>query len=518
MFRMPPGSRTHASQIHAAKNPFSLFEVVEGRLNLSNSTFSGASGREAGDNADSCMKLTDANVSIKECDFQRNGGDDGAAIKATGSRIIVAKSTFEKNIARKRGILSVRDGGSLEIHSCHFISNRAGESGGAIDARKTHIVITKSTFRNNEAGLVASARRPSSGQHLIERDAREETSPSSSYGGAAYFDRVTGEIEDCEFQSNKARNDGGGIYVEESTMDIVGGNVDNNRASNGGGVYVRRSRVVISEGDFKGNNASEEGGGIKVYEGSDVTIKQTSFKANRAGDEGGGIIAGKSYVRVMGATFEGNIAKDEGGRISADFGTELHVHQSLFKKNHAGDGGAVEHGEKSAGYFSSVTFEENTALGYGGSVAAEYAKLSFIDSAFRNGAAGLGGSFISLSENCDVHIESTSMTRGSAKRGGAIDVLTSVLKARGLDVSNCSAETHGGALMSTYSAIVCVDCSLQKNSARETGGGISFEAGEKDKNLVLQLEGTSVSRNTAKVGGEFSLQWQQVGDRCIISL
>ena len=515
---MPSGSRTYANRIHATRNPCSLFQVVEGRLNLSNSKFLGTSNREAGSHTDSCIKLTDANVSIGQCIFRRNRGDDGAAIKATGSSIIVEQSTFEKNVAQNKGTLSVRDGGSLGIYSCHFISNRARESGGALDAAKTNITILNSTFMKNIAGSLFRVRRPN-GQGPIERDARKEISPSSSKGGAVYFDDVTADIEECKFRSNKARNDGGGIYVKESKeINIVGGNVEANHASDGGGVYARHSGVVIRDGDFKRNTASEEGGGIKVLEDSTVNIKQTTFEANNAGDEGGGVVAINSYVRVLNAAFEGNTADDEGGGISADFNTELHVHDSLFKKNRAGDGGAVEHGEDSQGNFSNVVFEGNTASGSGGSVAAEKAELSFVGSVFRDGTAeDGGGGFISLSERCKVHIENTSMTGGSAEGGGAIEVHTSTLHARRLDVSSCTAVTHGGALMSTHSRIECVDCSFQKNSANETGGAISFEVDEKDKKLVLRLEGTTVSHNKAEIGGEFSLRQQQVDDRCIIS-
>lgn len=78
-----------------------------------------------------------------------------------------------------------------------------------------------------------------------------------------------------QIKSNRTVN-GGGVYANDSTLDIRGGDICLNNASNGGGVYIAKGSMAMSGGRIYGNTA---GSGASVYTNGSVTLSGSAALA-----------------------------------------------------------------------------------------------------------------------------------------------------------------------------------------------------------------------------------------------
>ena len=83
-------------------------------------------------------------------------------------------------------------------------------------------------------------------------------------------------------------NCGGGVYVS-GTFNMYGGTITGNAANNGGGVYVDESTTfVMTGGTITGNTATGNGGGVYVNDGATFVMTGGSITGNTADAEGNG--------------------------------------------------------------------------------------------------------------------------------------------------------------------------------------------------------------------------------------
>ena len=106
-------------------------------------------------------------------------------------------------------------------------------------------------------------------------------------GGALYAASNTDiGLDQCTLHENTAASKGGGVYVSDSILALLGTHVKKNRAADGGGVYAfGQASLEYEDVSFESNKADNHGGGMAI-ESYDVplqcTVQGSAFDKNKA--------------------------------------------------------------------------------------------------------------------------------------------------------------------------------------------------------------------------------------------
>lgn len=213
---------------------------------------------------------------------------------------------------------------------------------------------------------------------------------------------------------------GGGIYVDNGTVNIRGGVVAANRGSSGGGIFFQNGTLNISGGAVTGNwvnSGHDNGGGIYVKSGtlnlSGEGYVTNNYKACDCNDcqndvnnthGGGGIaLANGSVMNMTGGYVTGNYSGLAGGGIYAGFyagegGVHFTMSGGTIASNCAkyGEGGGLRIGGGTNGviqatnkvYITNNITNSNNDWGGGGIFVQEKGNLSIVNSLITNNSAG----------------------------------------------------------------------------------------------------------------------------------
>jgi hypothetical protein len=138
-------------------------------------------------------------------------------------------------------------------------------------------------------------------------------------GGGVYVENGTFTMSGGEISGNSAPFNGGGVYIQGGcTFTMSGGEIKNNTATNGGGVYVANSFgtfFTMNGGTISGNTASK-GGGVYIADNgrfimSDGTISGNTVAVGENNNGGGvyidyGLLILNSTAKIFGNTQDGN--------------------------------------------------------------------------------------------------------------------------------------------------------------------------------------------------------------------
>jgi hypothetical protein len=263
-------------------------------------------------------------------------------------------------------------------------------------------------------------------ERIVFRNGR---STSNNAAGGVTVSGATATFRLCTFQGNReeARATGGGgvkVFNGASVAFINSRWVGNSSDLRGGGLVVRDSTVTIQGGAFLGNRTNlpghqrnAAGGGIAVLNGV-LRVTGTRFEGNQAGWTGGGIYAiggwdrPGSDIRVTDSTFVDNVAEGNaccanpdvttGGAIQVEDQATLAVNGSLFLRNRADVGGAIDTYRAVVNVDRSVfrgnqTTRSRPERGAGGAIAVVSA--DFADSSTNNGAANRRSAQLTMSRS-----------------------------------------------------------------------------------------------------------------------
>ncbi len=150
--------------------------------------------------------------------------------------------------------------------------------------------------------------------------AESETEPNSN--GAVFnienWNNIT--ISNSIFENNKADNNGGAIYANNSDIEILNSSFQNNYAGNkGGAIYANNSAININENLFNENETIEYGGALYLYSLNAALIQNNIITNNIATDNyssGGGIYASNCNAEITNNEIADNQAYYEGGGVS----------------------------------------------------------------------------------------------------------------------------------------------------------------------------------------------------------
>lgn len=215
-------------------------------------------------------------------------------------------------------------------------------------------------------------------------------------------------------------NPGGGIYVNNGTLDISGGVIAANRGNSGGGIFVSNGTLNISDGAVTGNWVNDEhdngsgiylGGGTLKMSGGYVTNNykqkcddcQNDFNNTHGG--GGIALANSSAMNMTGGYVTGNYSGLAGGGIYAGFfgnNVKFTMSGGTIAGNCAelGEGGGLRIAGGTNGviqatnkvYITNNRTNSNDDWGGGGIFVQEKGHLAIMDALITNNDAdGFGG-------------------------------------------------------------------------------------------------------------------------------
>ena len=244
-------------------------------------------------------------------------------------------------------------------------------------------------------------------------------------GGGIYVSGSTLELTDSEVSSNQVYTHGGGagIYVNLGTLALETSLVTNNATpvtdypiEHGGGIYLGSSEATIQSSQVISNYAFGYGGGIYVND-STVWLTATEVISNRVDANGAGMAASSnSTVYVNDTLFSNNQASNEGGGIWVWQG-ELNLVNSTLSENSADDVGGIFVESNGSAVLTHTSIVSNTsATGPGGgisvtanSTATLYATLLAYNSSDNCGGDLVDGGHNLASDGSCLFTEATSL-------------------------------------------------------------------------------------------------------------
>lgn len=219
-------------------------------------------------------------------------------------------------------------------------------------------------------------------------------------GGGIYVDNGTVNIRGGVIAANRGSS-GGGIFFQNGTLNISGGavagnEVINGHSDNGGGIYVNSGTLNLSGGYVTNNykecgcndcrndvNNTHGGGGIALANGSVMNMTGGYVTGNYSGLAGGGIYAGffgnNVGFTMSGGTIAGNCAElGEGGGLRIAGGTngviqatnKVYITNNITNSNNDWGGGGIFVQEKGNLSIVNSLITNNSAGGFGGGVGA----------------------------------------------------------------------------------------------------------------------------------------------------
>lgn len=161
----------------------------------------------------------------------------------------------------------------------------------------------------------------------------------AALGGAVY---CTGGgtliIENSTIKNNSSEGSGGGLYINDCTVEIRNSTISANYADlNGGGVFLDRGTLHLHMNSQLESNDAELGGALYIDENGQVHIQDSVFRLNMA--QTGGSIYSSGIVDLFRSSLDGNLAYDGGAFYNVGTTT---ISQSTLVSNRADHyGGAV---------------------------------------------------------------------------------------------------------------------------------------------------------------------------------
>jgi hypothetical protein len=327
-----------------------------------------------------------------------SGASDGGAIRNHGTLNIYNSAIRRSFTADSHSGGAIFSSGPLTIVNSQILSNTAGSAGAIfVNGEQARVRIVDTRVSHNYASNVAIGRGGAiwvgslahlslEGGELYQNQARN--------GGGIYISpgavvTLTAGAYNAGpgITTNKANQDGGGIYNQQGTLTIDRSGIVYNTVVThtpnigyGGGIASFDGSLAISDTMVHYNSARIGGG---VYFSSSLTTTRASIHAspvtvNRAHLMGGGIYAHgapMTPISVTDSTFDENTAGTYGGGLGL-FNMLATVERSSFLANVADEGGGLYHGSTAASpfyhgllYLRDSTLTGNTAsTNFGGGI------------------------------------------------------------------------------------------------------------------------------------------------------
>ena len=440
-------------------------------------------------------------LTIINCNFTSNIADNGAQIlldeydgENDKKMISIINSSFNQGIKYTAGGNSIiLNHGNVIISNCNFTSNIVDNDGSAIYVAQ---IVQNVKFENNSF-----------------------TDNSAVNGGAIAFCSGAHKqinIINNHFTRNVASANGGAIVFTSNTIDgllIAGNCFKNNSAKNGGAIYTD-SAVIIDNCNFTSNTATTQGGGLYLTTDADNTyIEDCNFTDNQAYNAGA--VSCFAKASISGCNFKHNIATYVGG--AAILNANVTVSNSNFTDNIAHTaGGAISIANADGNLtFIDCNFTSNQAIGSSTSAGAIYlyaGSLTISNCDFTSNNANNGGAIRISRLGVNTQISGSNFTNNNATSGHGGAIYTdSPLDISDSNLDGNNATVGGGALYLSGNVIKSNinDCNFTANTACINGGAIFIDGNNVTvinskftKNIATENGGAIyVAKNNAIITG-----------------
>eukprot|EP01103_Thecamoeba_quadrilineata_P004019 TRINITY_DN1374_c0_g1_i1.p1 TRINITY_DN1374_c0_g1~~TRINITY_DN1374_c0_g1_i1.p1 ORF type:complete len:493 (+),score=82.24 TRINITY_DN1374_c0_g1_i1:82-1560(+) len=277
--------------------PIFIFTNITKSLSISGITFMNGRNTENG----GCLHISGTakssivigNSTFLQCTSQVNGG--GVDLKSAGA-VSVSGSLFFNNTANHGGGLHIETLESSEASLVDnlFEGNTARLSGGGLlitgTSTDAHVFVVSSTIKSNfgrdGAGLLTSVKG-------LYTDLTFHNNVAHSIGGAISIVFSTGPVQlTSSSVTDSIAEDGAGIYIYNSIVELTKTKIHNNLArNNGSGIYLQ---------------SKQSNGGPCATHFSDVILSE-----NRALGFGGGLFCQTGCAENQDTTFLNNVADSD---------------------------------------------------------------------------------------------------------------------------------------------------------------------------------------------------------------
>lgn len=305
-------------------------------------------------------------------DVDLSGKKDDAATSQDGKTAVDKKVEIVdgKITGATDSGVTIKDAGDTNVllKDLTIEDNKGTQGGGVHIENSQNVTIDHCTIQNNKTTEVS----PNTGASV----------DIGAGGGVFVSDKSRVTIQNGSTIQGNTGTRGGGIYVENSTVEVKNSMIDGNTADDvpkkapnsnkglGGGIYSYESTLTVTDSTISGNeakgstsliwyNSKDEissealgngGGGIcAVGKKSDVTLDGVTVTGNKATyskkGTGAGIEAQGGSLTVKDSTISNNEAQGNGGGIFSAEGNVLDVSGSTIQGNKADNGGGIHMGE-----------------------------------------------------------------------------------------------------------------------------------------------------------------------------
>lgn len=276
-------------------------------------------------------------------DSRYGGGGGGLFIDSDCNNIHVDLNTFEANRATSFG-------GAIGVYGATYVKIENNEIGG--DALKGNKV-TGDRLPYEDSILLDNPKGGGGGIGVYYGDIHDSGkavrillnnityNEAHSGGGIEFYAGAFGLIKDCYISNNITRpeipftpfplgGDGGGLAVNNTALTystpsfavvkIEGSLIESNRAyDDGGGIYGTANALIkIKQSTIRNNTTPNNGGGIRLSFGSNLWITDTEISGNSANTGstnggGGGLALRNSFLEMKNCNIRENAIQNFGG-------------------------------------------------------------------------------------------------------------------------------------------------------------------------------------------------------------
>jgi hypothetical protein len=166
---------------------------------------------------------------------------------------------------------------------------------------------------------------------------------SAYSGGGIYLDNTVIEIHSNIIKNNSCEYNGGGIYCDNYYLAAIHDNAifENEAGYRGGGVYFIDSEPLLSNNRITGNTSQGDGGGVYFWDCFWPGLTGEFISGNQAQGDGGGIFAqSTSHLFMTKCVVADNLCLGNGGGIAL-WNSESGQSSLTVSRNRAATGGGI---------------------------------------------------------------------------------------------------------------------------------------------------------------------------------
>ena len=359
-----PTAYTAGSQVLSAGDGVTIDDAVCGKFAVTPQNDTGWRVAPNGDGTAGVLEILDAiYLDSSNGDDTNSGLTASKAVKTLSKAIDLFDSQYAKKIivcaaytlpSGERGILDRMGGGKRNLPLVRYDGSSDvsdGFFGILLEINQGNVTITNVTFDGNKEKI--SANNP---LLYIEGSTTTVTLGdgvtvcnnynNTTFGGGIYVSDGTLTMDNCIVSENRTISKGGGIFACNSAKVILTNcaiksceTTSEGSGTGGGGIYNENATIEIEGGEISDCSAGRTGGGIYNYSGT-LSVSGCSFiRCKTIANSGGGICNSSGCIAtVTDCSFTSCVAKLQGGGIR-NAGT-LTISNVTYSECVAGNGDA----------------------------------------------------------------------------------------------------------------------------------------------------------------------------------